>query len=399
MKILLLCNKPPWPPTDGGAVATLNMIKGLSAKKTFVSVLAMNTSKHFTNIDDIPEEFKNETDLHFVNLDTRIDLVKLLINLIFSDKPYNLERFQSDKFEMELTKMLKTDFDIVQLEGLSLYHYLPVIRKNSSAKVVIRTHNVENLIWSGMAVEEINPFFKFYFKVLSKRLKVLESEIISEFDALVPISYNDLKWFKDNQVGIPSLVSPPGIDTSSLSENSENEPGNVFFIGSLDWRPNINGLKWFIKKVWPLVLKKIPDTTFYIAGKNASKKTSKIFLGKNIFFHGEVTSSSQFIKNKSVMVVPLFSGSGIRIKTIEGMSLGKSIVTTPAGADGLEYENKRNIFIANSPLEFAEYITKLLLDKELRRKTSYSAIENVRKNYNILASTENLLKFYRELTS
>jgi polysaccharide biosynthesis protein PslH len=399
MRILQLCNKPPWPPKDGGAAATLNMTTSLSDKKSSVTVLAMNTPKHSVNINDIPGEYLKKADFHFVTVNTGTNLFKLIINLLFSAKPYNLERFRSSVFEKKLKELLKDEFDIIQLEGLALHHYLPVIRKNSRAKIVMRSHNVENIIWQRLAKEETNPVFKIYFKILSRRLKRIERTILNDFDALITISNKDLIWFKDNNLSIPSLVSLQAASVESISANPEDLQNNVFFIGALDWRPNTNGLEWFIKKVWPLVLEKVPDTTFYIAGRNASKKTIIKFTGKNISYCGEVDSSFQFISDKSVMVVPLFSGSGIRMKIIEGMSLGKSIVTTSAGAYGLEYEDKKNIFIADSAPLFADYITHLLLDKDLRKETGRNAMENVRKNYDILASTDNLLKFYTELTS
>jgi glycosyltransferase involved in cell wall biosynthesis len=241
-------------------------------------------------------------------------------------------------------------------------------------------------------------FQKFYFRYLAGRIQKVEKQFINEIDALVPISLTDLKWFKVNGLAKPSMVCVPGVNIESLSPLMDAGSGKVFFIGALDWRPNITGLIWFIRNVWPLVLDKVPDATFSIAGRNASKKTIRKVQGKNIIFYGEVTSSFEFIKDKSIMAVPLFSGSGIRMKIIEGMSLGKSIVTTYAGAKGLDYEDKRNIFIADTSVAFTNIILDLLKDDRLRIETGRKAIENVRKNYNILASTENLLKFYSELT-
>ena len=102
MKILLLCNKSPWPPKDGGAAATLCMIKGLSECQAFVTVLAFNTRKHFTETAEIPEEYRNKIEFHFVKIDTGIKKIKLIVNLIFSRKPYNIERFKSAEFEEKL---------------------------------------------------------------------------------------------------------------------------------------------------------------------------------------------------------------------------------------------------------------------------------------------------------
>jgi polysaccharide biosynthesis protein PslH len=399
MRVLLLCSKSPWPPKDGGAAATLNLIKGLSALNVSVTVLAINTSKHYIRKEDIPEALSESIDIHLINVNTWINLIKLFFNLVFSEKPYNLERFWSEDYETELKKLLGNNFDIIQIEGLSMYHYLPVIRTYTNKTLVFRPHNIENQIWNRLSLEERNPVKSLYFRILSRRIKKVEKAIIHKFDAVIPISKNDLAWIIDESLSKPTLLMMPGFDPGEISEYLACNSKKVFFIGALDWQPNINGLKWFIKNVWPVVVKRIPESEFIVAGRNASEKTVSLLKGKNISFKGEVESSHEFIKDKSVMVVPLFSGSGIRIKIIEGMGFGKSIVATPLAAEGIEYENGKELFISSDSSGFADKIIKLLSNEELRRKTGENAILNVRKNYNILASSEALINFYRELTA
>jgi glycosyltransferase involved in cell wall biosynthesis len=399
MRVLLLCNKSPWPPKDGGAAATLNLIKGLSALNVSVTLLAINTSKHFVRKEDIPEALSKSIDYHLINVDTRINLIKLIFNLVFSDKPYNLERFWSETYKAELKKLISNNFDIIQVEGLSMYNYLPVIRKCTNVPMVFRPHNIENLIYAGLSMEENNPFKSLYFRVLSRRIKKVEKDILNKFDAVIPISKNDLAWMKEEGLSKPTFVMIPGVDPKEIGEYVESNSKKVFFIGALDWQPNINGLNWFIKNVWPNVVNRIPESEFIIAGRNASEKTISNFKGPNISYAGEVESSLGFIKDKSVMVVPLFSGSGIRMKIIEGMSFGKSIVATPLAAEGIEYKNGKEIFIASDAIGFADNIIRLLTNDDLRRETGENAILNVKKNYNTLASSEKLINFYRELTA
>jgi polysaccharide biosynthesis protein PslH len=399
MKILLLCNKPPWPPKDGGSFATLCLIKGLSAHNALVTVLACNTIKHFADTSEIPEEYRKNVEYHYIKIDTGINLVKLIINLIFSKEPYSTERFKCAEFEEALSNLLSDNFDIIQIEGLALCHYLPFIRRKTTAKVVYRPHNIESNIWAQLTLEEKNTFLKSYFRILSGRINNAETAIINDFDGVAAISSTDLSWFKDNGLSKPAIVTLPGVKTENLMGNSNVISSTVFFIGALDWLPNINGLKWFVNEVWPLVLKAVPWATFSIAGRNASVKTMRSLKRENLFFYGEVPSSAEFIREKSIMVIPLFSGSGIRIRIIEGMSIGKSIVTTSCGAEGIVFEDKKNIFIADTKENFADCIIELLKNDDLIKQTCENAIENVRKNYNILVSTENLLKFYSELTA
>jgi len=399
MRILLLCNKSPWPPKDGGAVATLNIIKSLSTQNVSVSILAINTSKHFVKADEIPEELFKSIDYQLININTKICYSGLLFNLLFSREPYNHKRFWSQKYNSELKSVLRKNFDIIQIEGLSMYQYLNTIKQNTSVPVVFRSHNIENLIWSRLAGEERNYFKRLYFRILAGRIENLEKKFINEFDGIIAINNSDMEWFKAGGLSIPATITSFGYKPEEIPEYSDVSSNKVCFIGALDWLPNIYGLIWFIKQVWPLVLKSNPAAEFFVAGRNSSEKTISEIKGPNIIFSGEVESSSQFIKDKTVMVVPLFSGSGIRMKIIEGMCYGKCIVATPVAAEGLDYDNKTDIFIESDPSAFASGIVKLLNNPGLRKEIGENAIKNVRKNYNIFVSSENLMNFYRELTS
>ena len=398
MKILLLCNKSPWPTKDGGAAATLCMIKSLMEFKASLTVLSFNTVKHFADSSEIPDEYKKSVELHYVDINTAVSGLKLIRNLLFSNKAYSNERFESPEFEKKLSELLKNDFDIIQLEGLALTHYLPLIRRSSRAKIVFRPHNIESRIWSQLSEEEKNPFRQYYFRVLSRRIRREEIEKINDFDGIVAITSVDLGWFTSNGLIKPSVVIQPGLETHNLKGATEFNSSSIFFIGALDWLPNIKGLRWFVKEVWPLILIAVPGVSFHVAGRNPSGDTVRFLKKFNVSFYGEVPSSSRFMCDKSVMVVPLYSGSGIRMKIIEGMSFGKCIVSTSCGAEGLDYEDKRNIFIADSKEDFANCVIDLLNNGDLIRQTGINAVGNVRKNYNILASAEKLLKFYSELT-
>jgi glycosyltransferase involved in cell wall biosynthesis len=393
MKLLLLTNKSPWPPMDGGSSATLCMIKMLASQGASVTVLSFNTLKHHTDTRNFPGTFGN---FHFIDLDSRIRPLRLILNLLFSLSPYTMTRFENTVFANKLAELLKSEFDIVQVEGLPMSCYLPIIRKHSSAKIIFRPHNVENIIWSMLADEENNIFRKIYFNITALKTARIEKRIANSFDGVAAISQKDKEWFIKNGCIRPVIVSSPSPASEELTDN-RHKPLSVGFIGALDWRPNINGLKWLVKKVWPAVTDKLPEACLYIAGRNPGSTTEAICRGKNIIFIGETLSSAAFLSDKEVMAVPLFSGSGIRMKILEGMNLGKPIVATPAAAEGIIFEENKDLFIAADARGFAEHLITLLLDENLRNTTGNNARKNVRKNYDILASAEELMKFYNHL--
>jgi glycosyltransferase involved in cell wall biosynthesis len=397
MKILLLSNKSPWPPKDGGAAATLATIKGLSDCGASVTVIALNTLKHFVREDHILFDNSLNAELKLVTLDTATKPLKLLGNLLFSDKPYTIERFESEELKKALSIASGNSFDIIQIEGLAMTLYFPFLKKLTGARIIYRPHNVENQIWRQLAEEEKNVFRKHYFRILASRTSQIEKSIINSFDGIAAMTTDDLEWFKASGLQKPSVVCHAGFPLSA-TEFNEGKNDQLFFIGSLDWLPNINGLKWFLKNVWPIISMALPDATFHIAGRNPSSRLEEMCRGKGIIFNGEVESSAGFIRDKQVMVVPLFAGSGLRMKIIEGMNIGKSIVATPRAARGLVCHDGKDIFIRENVNEFAGTVISLLGNPSLRKETAKYAMENVRKNYNIFASAEKLMKFYSQLT-
>lgn len=397
MKILQITNKVPYPANDGGAIACLNLTRGFALLGHEVTVFSMNTLKHHTDISEIPESVKDWAEFILVDVPAQISPIDATINLLFSEKPYNAVRFISKLFAKKMKQVLKEkEFDIIQLEGLYVCPYIPLIRKYSNAKIVYRAHNIEHEIWERTAAIS-SGIKRIYLKILTKRIKAFEKSLINSYDLLVPITERDgiiLDKLGNTQ---PMHVSPTGIETTVLIPHSKNlEHPSLFHIGSLEWAPNQEGLIWFIEKCWPKIHEKFPELKFYIAGRKAPDWLIRRFHAPNIVFMGEVSDAYQFMNSKSIMVVPLFSGSGMRIKIIEGMALGKSIVSTPIGTEGISTQSGKNILIADNEKEFVADIERLINDNELFQTIGRNAIEYIHEKFDNLALAGALTEFYKK---
>ncbi|HPE76586.1 MAG TPA: glycosyltransferase family 4 protein [Draconibacterium sp.] len=397
MKILQVTNKVPYPVIDGGAIACMNLARGFSLLGHKVTILAMNTVKHHITMSEIPDSVKELAEFKLVNVPAKISPVSALLNLLFSKRPYNATRFISNTFARELQKVLKeNDFDVVQLEGLYVCPYIPVIRKNSNAKIIYRAHNIEHEIWSRTAVMA-HGLEKWYLKNLSKRIKSFEVQTLNKYDLLVPITGRDGVILNKLGNSKPIHVSQTGIDSSVLIPNSKNlKHPTLFHIGSLEWAPNQEGLIWFFDNCWDAVREKYPDLQFFIAGRNAPAWFQKMMNLPNVIFKGEVVDAYEFINSKSIMVVPLFSGSGMRIKIIEGMALGKPIITTAVGTEGISTTSGVNIVVTENAEGFVQSITDLIENREYFDKISKNAIEYIHENFDNLSSAGSLIDFYKK---
>lgn len=397
MRILQVTNKVPYPAKDGGAIACMNLCVGFSQLGHQVTVLSMNTVKHYINYKDIPETVKNIAAFRLVDVPARISALQALLNLIFSKKPYNAVRFISDNFSKELEKLLLNEsFDIIQLEGLYLLPYIPVIRKNSKALVVYRAHNIEHEIWQ-RSMKVSQGFRRFYLKNLSRRIQKFELSMLNSYDLLVPITARDESILNNMGNKKPTHVSQTGIDASVMIPNSKKlEHPTLFHLGSMEWAPNQEGLIWFVEKCWPAIHEKYPEIKFYVAGRNAPGWLQKRMELPNVVFVGEVADAYDFMNSKSVMIVPLFSGSGMRVKIIEGMALGKSIVTTPIGAEGIDVQHRRHLLIAENETDFVQAVSDLLDDQDLFLEIGRNAIGFIHENFDNLATAGKLIDFYQQ---
>src|SRR5690554_1850105 len=223
MKILQLTHKMPFPLNDGGSLAIHFYIEGFLNAGISLSVLAMNTTRHYVNEEQVPELYKNLDFFKAVKVDTDIKMIDAFKNL-FRKSSYNIDRFISEDYERELIQLLKNEkFDIIQLESLFVTPYIETIRKYSSAKIVIRQHNVEFKIWERLAASEKKYVKKKYLSFLAKRLKAHELKYLNQYDLLLPISQTDAEILKGLGLKKPVLVHPFGIETTKLEKKEIND--------------------------------------------------------------------------------------------------------------------------------------------------------------------------------
>lgn len=419
MRILQITSKIPYPPKDGGAIATYNLTKGFFNLGHQVTLLSLNTSKHHIDPDEIAAQNQNfhviknniasstlskdKINLIAVDCNTDIKPVKALSNLLFSRKPYNAVRFISSVLHNTIEKLLSNHhiyFDVIQLEGLYLVPYISVLKKHSNALIALRAHNVEHEIWQRTYSQEANKIKKTYLRVLTRRIKRMEQIMLNSYDVLIPITHRDAKVFQQLGNYKPLHVSPTGIEHAALVSNhqtqtTENDFPSLFYIGALDWTPNQEGLIWFIDCVWKKVSKKHPNLKFYIAGRNAPQWLIEKIRCNNTVFEGEVENAKEFMLSKGIMIVPLFAGSGMRIKIIEGMALGKTIITTSIGTEGIDSTNLENIIIANSADEYILAIEKLINDKPLYFTIGRNAVQYIKQHFDNSKITTSLIDFYK----
>lgn len=378
MRILQLTYRVPYPPTDGGAIGIYNITKGLAENGCNIDLLSINTPKHSQPSDAMKGVVNHQYDV-FVN--TGISPFKLIGNILFKKIPYNVERFISNDVALKLGELLtRNQYDFIQVEGAFVAYYIDIIRSHTNSPVIVRTHNIEYIIWERLSVNEKNPLKKWFFAHLGKRLRRFEAEYYNKADGIAAITPEDKKRLEDLNVSTPIEIIPAGVVLKSKNTELkvEQKANTIFSISALDWNPNIEGLKWFLDKVWPELIQKKPEAEFHIAGKS----TPDWLLNSrfpNTTIHGFVDDAAAFKHTYQLMLVPLLSGGGMRVKIVEGLAERKCIISTTIGAEGIDYIHGHTIVIADTPQEWVDSIIFYLENEKERR--------NIEENAGILAET------------
>lgn len=397
MKILQLVNRIPYPLNDGGSLGIHYYTQGFIDAGVHLSMLAMNTTRHWVDERQLPPLYGQLEHFITVKVDNSIRPLPAFLNL-FKGSSYNIDRFVTDDYRKALIALLqKEKFDVIQLESLFLVPYIPVIRQYSKAKIAIRQHNIEYRIWERLAAQATNPLKKWYLNLLTRRLKKFELDHLHDYDLILPISEADRQLLLELGVQKPVFLHPFGIDITQIPfMPAAKAPLSLYHIGAMDWLPNQESVNWLLEKVMPVINRELPEMKLYLAGRNMPDHYTQ---GKwpNVVVVGEVPDAQAFEKDKSILLVPLLSGGGVRIKIFQGMAMGKTIVTTPVGLEGIEAKDGRDVLIADTAEAFALKIIEMVQHPEKILETGTHARRLIEEKYDRKKLIAALLDRYRQL--
>ncbi|GAA4460626.1 hypothetical protein GCM10023093_03620 [Nemorincola caseinilytica] len=366
---------------DGGNLAMHAMIDGYHKAGWQVHLLSMNTTRHRVRSELLNKVFAHLQGFSWVDMDNEVTMGGVLKNFFFSTEPEHVQRFHTEEFETKLVEVLK-DFrpDAVQIESVYLTTYLPAIHKHSSAVTVLRVHNVEYQIWQGMAGKTKNVLKKYYFNSLAERVRNYERKAWKDYDLLLAITEKDAQLIHRLEDVARVIMAPFTIEADKVRPPVQEEQWAGYHIGAMDWMPNKDGMRWFLHKVWPKVHKAAPGFRFYFAGRHMGTEFLETKLN-GVKCEGEVEDADAFIADKKILIVPLLSGGGIRVKILEAMAQGKIVISTSKGIKGIEARSEEHYLRANSPEHFAKWIKWCMENKDAARKISENARALVLEKY------------------
>ena len=293
---------------------------------------------------------------------------------MFQPAPFAVSKFTHAEVKRTLTSwLLDNKFDVAVCDFLSASRNFP---HSHTVPCVLFQHNVETALWRRLASTESNPVRRLAYKIEALKMVRYETAALSRFPQVIAVSDHDREQMLQMSPGCAITVVPTGVDTRrfAVAQHAEAQPPKIVFTGSMDWEPNIDAVSYFCREILPQVRAEFPSVVFQIVGRNPHAKVKRL-ASDSVHVTGTVPSVADYLRDSTVVVVPLRIGGGTRLKIFEAMAMGKALVSTSIGAEGLQVQSGRDLLLADAPAAFADAVVLLLRNTELRRKYEQAAVK------------------------
>jgi glycosyltransferase involved in cell wall biosynthesis len=296
------------------------------------------------------------------------------VRRIFQTAPFAVSKFtHPDVKQAVSTALTDNNFDVAVCDFLSASLNFP---ENLATPTVLFQHNVETALWERMASTESNPAKRMAYTIEARKMARYERAALRKFHHVVAVSDHDREQMLKMNHSCSISVVPTGVDTQkyAVAPPAQAEPPRIVFLGSMDWEPNIDAVIYFCQEIFPRVRAEFPTALFQIVGRNPHARVKQL-ASDSVQVTGTVPSVAEYLRDATLVVVPLRIGGGTRLKIFEAMATGKAIISTSIGAEGLDVKNGRDLILADEASAFGEAIVLLLKDAGLRRQYEQAAAQ------------------------
>jgi sugar transferase (PEP-CTERM/EpsH1 system associated) len=387
------------PATHGGRIRSFNLLKEL-AKRHRVTVFTFYTEQENDPHRQLEGLF--EPIIYFT---IRIppkpsfqDTLHYARNLL-TGRPYAVAKWLKPEARQRLQELLQNEsYDVVICDFLPAFGIVPA---DIPCPKVLFTHNVEATIWQRHYQTARKPILKMVYWREYRAMSKLERAYAQSADHVLAVSEPDRSFF-GRIVGDEKIsLIPTGVDVDYFQPQPAAEAANTLvFSGSMDWLANEQAIFFFEEQILPRIRPRVPDVSLLVVGRDPSPRLRELAVRQPaIKVTGTVEDVRPHMAKASVYVVPLLVGGGTRLKIYEAMAMGKTIVSTRLGAEGLDVKDGENIIFADDPAGFADCVVQSLQQPEQRSKMGAAARRWVTENYSWAAVTRTLDDVLQQVTS
>jgi sugar transferase (PEP-CTERM/EpsH1 system associated) len=383
MRILWLKTEVLHPVDKGGKIRTYNMLKELK-REHHVTYLTLDDGS--ASADDKKNAVEYCHELVCIPHARREKFTpgfyfELLVNLV-SQHPYAIKKYESRAMRCEIVEREQQGaFDLLVCDFLAPAANVPAVL---TTPAILFQHNVEAMIWKRHYEVQTNPAKKAYLYGQWQKMRRFERDMCRRFDSVIAVSADDREQMKREYGAEAVFDVPTGVDTEFFRPNRAINvaPHSLVFTGSMDWLPNDDAIRYFMREIMPLIKKSVPDVTLTVVGRNPAP--ALVDLSKedsSLVITGRVDDVRPYMDKAAAYIVPLRIGGGTRLKIFEAMAMEKAVVSTTVGAEGLPLTNGVELLLADEPATFAEAVVRVLTDDDYASELGQRAAAVVRENF------------------
>jgi glycosyltransferase involved in cell wall biosynthesis len=392
MKVLMLTPYLPYPLVSGGQIRTYNLLKHLSKHHDITLFSLIKDEAERSHTSELQKYCRK------IVLFKRTKNPFVLRNILlagFSTYPFvvtrNLPLNMKKAVQAELTK---GKYDLIHAETFYMMPNIPATK----VPIILAEQTIEYLGYQDY-MKKSNPLLKPLLKIDIEKIKYWERYFWNKADKLITMSQED-KNFIEKELGKPINISvvANGVDLDFFSKVKKNLPldPTVLFVGTFKWLPNIEAVEEIVKKIWPLILRELPNAKLKIVGFSPTDKIRAYAKEPSIEVMGAIEDIRDAFSTAHILLAPIRSGKGTRYKVLEAMITGTPVVATTLAAEGLDLKNGQNVLIADSSEGLANATVKLLKDSELQKKLGAAGQSIVKRGYSWVTIAKDLDKVYKE---
>ncbi len=395
MKILMLTPYVPYPPSSGGQIRTLNLLKYLS-KKNQITLVALykedGEKKYLSHL----RHYCNK--IYLCRRAKRPWQLNNILRAIFSPLPFLIIRNYSEEARKTITELLKNElFDVIHAETFYIMPHIP----DTNVPIILVEQTIEYKVYQHF-VNSLPFYLRWLFYLDIIKLKRWERNYWRKANIVTTVSHSDEEVIKELEPNIRTTIVPNGAGEEMITKNLEAKNLKnpyVIFQGNFNWLQNVEAAKYLARFIYPRLIKIIPNIQVVVSGQNAQKIST---LNKEGVLIVDIKSDDfqavQSVFNKSTLfIAPIFGPGGTRLKILAAMASGIPVISTKTGVEGLEVENKKHVLIANTADDFAKVILSILSHKSQYETIRKNAYNLVREKYNWQSIAQTLEMVYETI--
>ncbi|MER3446056.1 MAG: hypothetical protein C4291_04115 [Candidatus Dadabacteria bacterium] len=397
MRILFITFGLPYPPDSGVRIHDFYLIKNVSKHH---SVLVLSLIKSPEQVEHIKKlrQYCDYVDFVLERPRSIREHISGIICDLLNGRPLATHPFFYEEMASRIHEVLtKWNVDVVQIEHSFLAPYVESI--NDGCKKIISFHNLGAIQYKRMMGLRTGFIQKSLFLVKWLLMLKWEARYAERFDHCLVVSPLEGRILQSANPRLSLSVIENGVDTElyrPLECISRNN--NLLFVGVMGYPPNVDAILYFCEKIMPIIQRRIPDVRLIVVGHEPTPEIRKLAERGNVIVTGYVENIVSYYQRSKVTIVPLRGGGGTRLKILESMALGRPVVSTTLGCEGLSVVDGENIMIADTPTEFAERVIQLLTDKGLRDRIVHNARRLVETHYDWAVISRKLMKVYDNIS-